>query len=229
MANIFILADQTAQIRLISSGISLRNEETKIHYANISHFDPAMELAPGICDIVLLDHGNPVDRRIALIEAIRQVNPATKILITSVPCGDAAKRTDLIFSYLENGAAGYVGEHALDELPSALEEMLRGGAWIEPSLVAELVERTVALREALRMIGPHTYGTGRPKVLTRRQNEVLELLATGLSNRQIAEDLYISTGTVKNHVHRILDVLQASSRQQAVEFYQYFNPPIDAA
>ncbi len=61
----------------------------------------------------------------------------------------------------------------------AIEELLRGGAWIEPAMTTELVQRTIALREALATIKPHTYGAGQPDVLTRRQNEVLELLAGG--------------------------------------------------
>ena len=55
-------------------------------------------------------------------------------------------------------------------------------------------------------------------VLTRRESEILELIAAGLSNKEIAKDLHLSLHTVKNHVHRILEKLEVKSRYEAIRF-----------
>jgi DNA-binding NarL/FixJ family response regulator len=229
MVNVLILADHTERIRSISSACGVRDADIQLYTAEIDRFDPAVDAAALNCDIVILDHGAPLERRIRLVQEIRELNENARFLVTGIPQVTETQRTDLIFSYVEQGVAGYLGEEVLEQLELAIEELLRGGAWIEPAMTTELVQRTIALREALAMIKPHTYGAGQPDVLTRRQNEVLELLAGGLTNRQIAEELYISIGTVKNHVHRILDVLQASSRDQAAEYFQYLHAPAVAA
>lgn len=229
MANIVILADQPERISRISAASSRRNVDAVLHTVGVEGFDPTTETALNDCKIVILDHDEPSGERVRLVEAIRAHKNDARILITNIPYGERSSHADLIFEYLEHGAAGYVTDDQSYQLPAAIAEVSRGGAWIEPAMTTELVERTVALRDALATIKPHTFGSGQPEVLTRRQTEVLELLAEGMTNRQIADQLFISVGTVKNHVHRILDVLQASSRDQAAAYFQYLQAPVAAA
>jgi len=229
MSSMFILADQAGRLSTLLTHCNSREDDALLYTARLEHFEPAAEPHLQFCEIVILDHGAATASRAQLVEQIREVNEAARVLVTGIPDQVDARRTELIFEYLEYGAAGYVTEAAMDQLPEAIDEIARGGAWIEPAMTTELVQRTIALRDALTTIKPHSVAAGQPDVLTRRQTEVLELLAAGLTNRQIADALYISVGTVKNHVHRILDVLQASSRDQAAEYYHFLHTPASSA
>jgi DNA-binding NarL/FixJ family response regulator len=228
MMKLFILADHSERIREVSRICGSAGVDITLHSAAIERFDPG---TPTLwdCDAIVLDHGAPVSQRMQLVEALREAHAGARVLVTNIPRIGETDRTELIFKYLEHGAAGYVGTDAPEQVAQALAEIVAGGAWIEPALTAALVQRTVALRASLATLNPHTFGSGQPDALTRRQIEVLELLAAGMTNREIADELYISVGTVKNHVHRILDVLEASTRNQAAEYYQFFQAPTVAA
>jgi DNA-binding NarL/FixJ family response regulator len=221
MSKIFILADDAERLSALAGRCNRRGVDAEVHLASIDGLEPTQDLDLRRSEIVILDHGDANVARAQLVDQIRKNNEPTRVLVTGIPDQPTPWRTELIFDYLEFGAAGYVTERNLYQLGAALDEVARGGAWIEPSMTTELVQRTIALRQALVAIKPQTFGAGQPDVLTRRQTEVLELLAAGQTNREIAETLYISVGTVKNHVHHILDALQASSRDQAAEYFHF--------
>lgn len=229
MMNVFVLAQSAQRIKTLSHSCGVQGVDMLIHSADLTQFDPSTEPELQTCRVVLLDHGEGIEQRTDVIERLLEVNEDLKILVTGIPRLPDAERNELIFGYLDYGATGYVGADVEDQLADAMLEVSRGGAWIEPGLTAELVQRTVALRESLAAIKPHSFGFGQPEVLTPRQNQVLELLAAGMSNREIADELFISIGTVKNHVHRILEVLQASSREKAAEYYHFLQSPAAAA
>lgn len=229
MASIIILADHAERLSSLTNACNRREVDVTLDTASIESFQPSGDSSLLGCEVVILDHNEPVQSCYRVVEEIRAANERARILVTGIPAASAPERIELIFGYLEHGAAGYLTVDRTEYLSAAIDALVSGGAWIEPEMTSELVERTIALRETLAMIRPHRYGAGQPEVLTRRQSEVLELLAEGKTNQEIAEELFISVGTVKNHVHRILDALQAASRDQAAEYYQYLQSPSPAA
>ena len=123
---------------------------------------------------------------------------------------------DTVFGALAAGARGYVLKGAsadeitaaLRTVAAALRTVAAGGATFGAGVATRLLARTPG-----RLPGPAS--PSRPDDLTMREREVLDLLAEGASNQQIARSLAISLKTVQNHVSRILDKLQAADRTRA--------------
>jgi DNA-binding NarL/FixJ family response regulator len=116
---------------------------------------------------------------------------------------------DSVFAALAAGARGYVLKGAsAAEITAALRTVAAGGAVFGAGIASRLLARTPAPPS-----GPASLS--RQHDLTARECEVLDLLAEGASNRQIARSLGLSLKTVQNHVSRILDKLQAADRTQA--------------
>jgi len=109
------------------------------------------------------------------------------------------------------GAQGYLLKDVpADELAAALRTVALGKPMVSPALAPKLMSE---LATAVRRDAPRAEGTAR---LTERELEVLRLVARGMSNRAVAESLFLSENTVKNHVRNILDKLEAHSRMAAV-------------
>jgi DNA-binding NarL/FixJ family response regulator len=101
---------------------------------------------------------------------------------------------------LESGARGYILKEAPHEtLLRAIEKVAAGETFVDPGLMAEFVS-----------------AQGQSDVLTPREREILQLLADGMSNADVAAKLFISQETVKSHVRHILSKLEADTRTQAV-------------
>jgi DNA-binding NarL/FixJ family response regulator len=160
-------------------------------------------------DVVLMDVRMP---RLSGIEATRAIGervPTAKVLILTV----SDDEQDL-YEAVKAGAAGYLlKEISIDEVAAAIRCVVSGQSLISPSMAAKLlVEFTNLARRA-----DERQSTPAPR-LTDRELEVLRLVAQGLSNREIAGDLYISENTVKNHVRNILEKLHLHSRMEAVVY-----------
>ena len=128
----------------------------------------------------------------------------TAVLVISMVDDD-----DSVFAALAAGARGYVLKGAsADEIAAALRTVAAGGAVFGAGVASRLLAQPPG-----RPSGPTT--PSRPDDLTTREREVVDLLAEGASNQQIARSLGISLKTVQNHVSRILDKLHAADRTQA--------------
>ena len=102
-----------------------------------------------------------------------------------------------------------------EEVVSAVRQVRDGESPMDPKLSARLLKRLASGQEARPR--PRKTTEGPPvQSLTRRESEVLQLLKLGYTNRQIAGELYVSVGTVKNHVEHIIQKLGVSDRTQAV-------------
>ncbi len=124
----------------------------------------------------------------------------------------------VILRYLEAGASGYtLGKVSMEEMVETLRRLDAREVEIPPRLGHLLVRRVGELAEALRDRG---LSLGAVEKLTRRERDVLGLLAEGLTNREIAKRLYVSVGTVKSHVHKILGKLNVRSREAAARVAQ---------
>lgn len=163
-------------------------------------------IAEGPMALALVDLGLPDGSGIDLIAEWRAADPALPILVIS-----AWSTEDAILAALRAGATGYVLKERDDlEVSISIRSVLRGGAPIDPFIARRILELLPA--QALAAPAEET-----PQVLSKRESEILQLVADGLSNREIAEQLFLSRYTVESHVKRIYRKLAVSSRMMAVQ------------
>jgi DNA-binding NarL/FixJ family response regulator len=155
-------------------------------------------------DIVLMDINLPGASGVEATRGVLAAAPATAVLVVSMVDDD-----DSVFAALAAGARGYVLKGAsATEITAALRTVAAGGAVFGAGIASRLLAKA-----PLPMSGPAA-SSGQSN-LTARERDVLDLLADGASNKQIARSLGLSLKTVQNHVSRILDKLQAADRTQA--------------
>jgi two-component system NarL family response regulator len=168
--------------------------------------DLARELTP---DIVLMDVRMPRRGGIDATTAIKDVVPSTKIVMLTISDEEAD-----LYDAIKAGASGYLlKEISIDEVASAIRAVHGGQSLISPSMASKLLTEFASLIKR----GDDRQQVPAPR-LTDRELEVLKLVAKGLNNRAIAEQLFISENTVKNHVRNILEKLQLHSRMEAVVY-----------
>jgi len=166
--------------------------------------DVISELKP---DIVLLDSTILEMEGVEVLPEIREKNLKTKALMLT-----ANKDEAMIFKGLKGGAKGYVSKDvSISDLIKAIQAVHKGELWVERKLMARFFDR-----EAIA--APRGEGrAGRPKiVLTPREKEILCILATGCTNKEIAKALFISEKTVKSHLNNIFRKLNVTRRLQAI-------------
>jgi len=163
----------------------------------------AAELRP---DVVLMDVRMPVMDGIEATRRITALEEAPRVLILTTFDLD-----QYVYDALRAGAAGFLLKDAPpNELAGAIRTVAGGEALLAPSVTRRLIERFVGL-PAPRAADPAVL-----RDLSAREAEVLRLVARGLSNQQIADQLVVSTATVKSHVARLLMKLGLHDRTQAV-------------
>lgn len=158
-------------------------------------------------DIVLLDIGVPGMDGMELIRTTKQKSPDAKVLILTATRDEA-----VIFAALRAGGKGYVSKNAsVSDLRKAIQVVHQGEVWVERKLIARFLGG-----EAFADVGKEN-ARERPKgALTAREQEILRLLATGGTNKDIAHSLVISEKTVKTHLRSIFRKLNVTRRLQAV-------------
>jgi DNA-binding NarL/FixJ family response regulator len=167
----------------------------------------AIERSP---DVVLMDVRMPV---LDGVEATRQITAATGCRVLILTTFDL---DEYAYDGLRNGASGFLLKDVLPEgLCDAIRAVADGDAVLTPRITRELVDRY-----GLTNRPAHSVSAPAPELkrLTPRESEVLQLVAAGLTNAQIARKLVVSEATVKTHFTRILAKLQLRDRVQAVIF-----------
>ena len=172
-----------------------------------SHGRAAVQLASELRpDVIVMDLSMPLMSGVEAIEQIVGANPAARILVLTITVEDKE-----VLDALLAGACGYLLKDATaDEVAAGVHAALAGDSMISPRIAGRLVAR---LRETDRS---RTQQLREIDVdLTTREVDVLKLIADGKENSAIAQELYISPKTVKNHVASILDKLAIENRIQA--------------
>jgi DNA-binding NarL/FixJ family response regulator len=166
----------------------------------------AEELAP---DVILMDVRMPKLSGIEATKAIAERAPATRIVMLTV-----SDEEEDLYEAVKAGAAGYLlKEISIEEVASAVRSVMSGESLITPSMASKLLTEFTNLSKR----ADAKQGMPSPR-LTGRELEVLKLVAQGMSNKEIAAELYISENTVKNHVRNILEKLHLHSRMEAVVY-----------
>jgi DNA-binding NarL/FixJ family response regulator len=158
-------------------------------------------------DVVLMDIHMPVCNGVEATRMIKAERPETKVIALTVSDED-----DDLFEAIKSGAAGYLLKDLRpEELFDLIRGVLRGETPISPAVAGKLLSE---FRRRPRRDPTDTVGWD----LTPRELEVLQLVTEGLSNAEISARLFIVEGTVKNHLHNILEKLHLENRLQAATY-----------
>jgi DNA-binding NarL/FixJ family response regulator len=156
-------------------------------------------------DLVLMDIRMPDLDGLMATRAIKEELPRTSILVVTL-----SEDPDYLLEALRVGAAGFVLKDASRrEVVAAVRQVLNGESPLDPKLAAQLIRRLAGQTSPKEE--PARHGDN----LTQRELEVVRLVAEGKTNHDIAQALFVSVGTVKVHVERIIDKLGVSDRTQA--------------
>lgn len=180
----------------------------------------ALELVESVQpDVILMDINMPRMNGVEATEAILENVPDAKIIILSIHDEEA-----YVFKTLQSGATGYLlKEMDVDSLIEAIRVVSQGGAYVHPKVTGKLIDEFRRMKQDQ----DKEYDNRNPSVhpveyqipyhlLTKRECEVLQLMAEGKGNRAIGDILFISEKTVKNHVSNILQKMKVQDRTQAV-------------
>lgn len=175
--------------------------------------DALKKAANAACNTVLIDINLPDGGAMSLVRALRQRETDVSILVMGLVNSKSA-----ILYCIEEGIDGYVLEsESLSILVKKLRDVRAGRYQLSPSVASALIARVADLKRLTQEL----YGVSRRweedmfTELTPREWEVLMLIEKNYNNQEIAEELVITPGTAKNHVHNILSKLDVSSREQA--------------
>jgi len=166
----------------------------------------ALRVIPGHAPrIVLMDIQMPEMSGVECAVRLKTILPSLQIIMLTV-----YEDTDTIFKALRAGASGYLLKRSShQEILGAIRDLLHGGAPMTAAIARKVV---AAFHEPVKPEDPQT-------LLSGREQEILELLSAGLSNKEIGARLNVSQFTVKNHLAKVFEKLHVRSRTQAVIAY----------
>jgi DNA-binding NarL/FixJ family response regulator len=205
------------EIRLMGNVIaaSLEDEPDIRVVGCVTSTDEAMKLIQEeAVDVALVSTRLPDQGALKLTNAISKMAPDTKVLALGLT--EEKKR---VLRYVEAGVAGYVlKDDSLEELIKTVRAVQDDKVPVSPKIASAMMER---LSDLAQMFSDIENSVTDEAGLTSRELEVLELIGENMTNQQIAEQLVIEVGTVKNHVHSILEKLNVSSRGEAAAFLAF--------
>jgi len=203
---VVIADDQTLMRQGLESLLALSGEVAVVGHA--ADGDEALvRVTQERPDVLLLDLRMPGRDGIATLEELRKRGSEVPVLVLTTFDDD-----ELVLRALRAGARGYLlKDVSLDELVGAIRTLATGGTLVQPALTDRLLRGLGAAP-----VPDDFTHLPAPEPLTPRETEVLRLLASGFTNREIAQALFLAEGTVKNHISTVLAKLGVKDRTRAV-------------
>jgi len=159
--------------------------------------------------VVLVDAGLGDHDSHVLVKDILEVAPEARVIVM-----DLLPVPEDVVEFIRRGASGFVVKDATeDELVHAIRSVASGAEVLPPILTDTLLSHIARLAT-----GRPAAGTRRAVRMTAREREIIDLIADGLSNKEIAQQVHLTTHTVKSHVHNILEKLALHSRLQLAAY-----------
>ncbi|MFP4996130.1 nitrate respiration regulation response regulator NreC [Staphylococcus pseudintermedius] len=204
-----VIADDHAFVRTGFSMILNFQEDMEVVGTaadGVEAYQKVMEHAP---DVLIMDLSMPPgESGLIATSKILDSFPNTKILILTMYDDE-----EYLFHVLRSGASGYILKNAPDEqLLLAIRTVYQGETYIDPKMTTSLV------KEFVHSSNDGEYSNDPFKVLSKRELEILPLIAKGYGNKDIAEKLFVSVKTVEAHKTRIMDKLNLKSKPELVEY-----------
>lgn len=206
------------EVRLIGHLFtSVLEDESDIEVTGcVSSMDDALQfMQRQIVDVALISVGLPDQDALRLTRTIVESSPSSRVLVV----GLSEENQHDTLRYIEAGASGYIlRDSSLKELVDIIRLAKKGEAHVSTRMAGIMMERLFRLA---RMFSAVEGKAGNAVRLTSRELEVLHFISEGLTNQEIAARLVVEVGTVKNHVHRILEKLNVNSRQEAASYLAF--------
>jgi DNA-binding NarL/FixJ family response regulator len=173
-----------------------------------SNGQEALEVAATVRpDVVLMDVRMPILNGVGATRRLKKALPQCRVIVLTTFDDD-----EYVFDALRAGAVGYLlKDVASAQLVEAIRATARGESILQPSVAAKVITEFTRVSSMV----PSTQMEPLIEPLSERESEILALIATGASNKEIADQLFIAEGTVKNHVTHILGKLGVRDRTQA--------------
>jgi DNA-binding NarL/FixJ family response regulator len=204
MIRVLICDDQT----VVREGLAaILGTDPEIEVAGLASngreaLDLVQETQP---DVVLMDLKMPVMNGVQATQHLRRTHPEVNVLVLTTYAGD-----QWVLDAVRAGAAGYLlKDTRRDALVDAVKGTAEGRTYLDPAIAGKLTQQIAS------GVAPSGYAEPRIDPFTEREQEVLDLLAQGHSNPEIADRLHLARGTVRNYVSAILQKLGVSDRTQA--------------
>jgi len=201
---VFLVDDQT----LVRQGIRslLELAEGVVVVAEAGDGRQAVDQIPQVRpDVVLMDMRMPEMSGLEALQALAAAGSLPPAIILTTFDDDA-----LVLAGIKAGAKGYLlKDVTLEQLVGAIQTVARGGSLVQPAVTQRLLSGLEHMRNAFVSLE-------QPDPLTERETEILRLMASGFSNKEIANSLHVAEGTIKNHVSNILSKLGVRDRTRAV-------------
>ena len=159
-------------------------------------------------DVVIMDIGMPSMNGLEAVRLLKKERPAIRILILTMHANE-----EYIIEALKSGACGYlIKKSAPRELTSAIRIADAGEMYLSPAIATKVVNRFMT-ETAI-----HHNGQKKEDVLTSREREIIQMIAEGKSNKEIADKLSISLKTVKNHRSNMMDKLNLHNTAEITQY-----------
>ena len=210
MISIYIIHEMVLLGNVIASALE-DAEDIKIVGYSSSKQEAIQYLQEHPVDVVLVSSHLPGNDSIEAIKELQQIDQELDFIVIGI-----SENRQAILHYVEAGASGYVSEDSsIEDLIATIRLANKNMAVLPPSITSALMER---LSEYAEIFSDLEIGVVENADLTNREIEILDCLGKNMTNKEIADKFFIEVGTVKNHVHSILDKLKVSSRKEAATY-----------
>lgn len=206
---VLIVDDHTLFRRGIAAVLSNQEELEVIGEASdgLEAIEKAKELSP---ELILMDLNMPRCTGLEAIQALQAERPEINVLVLTV-----SETEEDLFAAIKYGARGYLLKKSEpEELIHAITSIAQGGVIISPLMATKLLTEFKDLSSGIEKKPPAAQDSD----LTPRESEVLQLVAQGATNKEIADSLFISENTVKTHLQNIMEKLHLANRSQAAAY-----------